>query len=316
MKLSNLKDKQKELINKVLEKADLSLLPHFLFFSYLGARICYAESHPLALFYEEKFKDYEKFKGFLLHLKKMGHFSVFAHTPIFINTEDFTEKEKVELAQTYFKVFWDEKNNLALFNLRHFAENLEEKSFIKLIETPPDLSSVEIKFFKNFEKIYEGSFLKFPSELIEKEDNNIWAIPEVIIIEIEISHPFRWIGVIVHNFSRIFSHQFVRHTWLNFNQRSHRYTSVDKFVVPEVFTEKHIEIYRKLIEEGMKVYKEFCKDMKKESARFVVPQGVATSLIATGPSLVWEDFITKRAIPQAQEEIRRLAYLLKNNLSL
>jgi len=66
----------------------------------------------------------------------------------------------------------------------------------------------------------------------------------------------------------------------------------------------------------MEVYREFSKNMKRESARFVVPQGVATSVLATGPDLVWEDFVSKRAIPQAQEEIRALAIFLKEVLNL
>jgi thymidylate synthase (FAD) len=313
MKLSSLRKLQKDLINLVYENLDFSLVPYFLFFSYLGARICYAASHPLALFYEEKFRNFEKFKSFLLHLKDMGHYSVFAHTPIFVNTKNFTEKEKFLLSQSYFKVFWDEENAVALFNLRHLAENLDNEKFSKLIEVPPELSSVIVKVFKDYQKIYEGPFLELPSNITE-QDSDVWAIPEVIIIEIKKTHVFRWIGVIVHNFSRIFSHQFVRHTWLNFNQRSHRYTSIDKFVIPKVFTENHKKIYKDLVERGMEAYNILSKEIKKESARFIVPQGVATSILATGPELVWEDFVNKRAIPQAQEEIRFLAYLLKEHL--
>ncbi len=315
MRLSQLRSSQKFLIKKVLNFADTSFLSSFLFFSYLGARICYAESHPLALFYEEKFRDFERFKSFLMHLKKMGHFSVFAHTPVFVNTSNFSEKEKKEMAQIYFKVFWDEEKETALFNLRHLAETLEDHEFERLIDVSPNLNNTFIKVFKHFKPVYKGYFSELPKELFSEKEE-IWAVPEVIIIEIKMDHPFKWIGVIIHNFSRIFSHQFVRHTWLNFNQRSHRYTSIDRFVVPETFKERHLKVYKDLIKRGIEVYKDFCKDMKKESARFVVPQGVATSLIATGPLLVWEDFISKRAIPQAQEEIRKLAYLLKEEIEL
>ncbi len=312
MKLEDLRKKQKQLINSIYEYTEKILISDFLFFSYIGARICYAGSHPLLLFYEEKFRDHVKFKEFLLHLKKAGHFSVFAHTPIFVNTSRFSFEEKFEIASTYFKVFWDEEERKALFNLRHFAENLEDDVFEKILDVNPDFEKVYIKFFRNYEKIFEGKFVDLPAELIEETKE--FAEPEVIIMEVKREHPFRWIGVIVHGFSRIFSHQFVRHTWLNFNQRSHRYTSVDSFVIPESFKKKHMEIYRNIIENSMKYYREFCKEMKRESARFLVPQGVATSLLATGPDMVWKDFINKRAIPQAQEEIRKLAVLLKENL--
>ncbi len=313
MNLSQLKATQKSLISLVYQNFEKSLFPHFLFYSYLGARICYAESHPLALFYEEKFKTPEKFKAFLLHLKNAKHYSVFAHTPVFVKTENLSEKDKCLLSQSFFKVFWDNDSQYALFNLRHLAENLDSEEFEKIISIKPELSSVEVKIFRNFKPVYDGLFLNLSEEFFaEKED--VWAEPEVIIIRSKVEHPFDWIGVIAHNFSRIFSHQFVRHTWLNFNQRSHRYTKVNRFVVPSVFNEEQKNIYRKIIDSSFEVYRNFSKEMKKESARFVIPQGVATTVLATAPLFVWEDFVSKRAIPQAQEEIRNLAYLLKEVL--
>jgi thymidylate synthase (FAD) len=313
MNLSKLREKQKKLIKLVYRNTEKELISDFLFFSYIGARICYASSHPLLLFYEEKFRDYEKFRDFLFRLKKAGHFSVFAHTPVFVNTENLSPEEKFQLASIYFKVFWDEETKKALFNLRHFAENLQDETFMEILEKKPDFQIINIKIFKNYEKVFEGRFTEIDQKVIEQEKKE-FAEPEVVIIEVKKNHPFRWIGVIVHNFSRIFSHQFVRHTWLNFNQRSHRYTFVDSFVVPESFEEKHRKVYGEVIKNSMKFYKEFCKEMKKESARFLVPQGVATTLLATGPYLVWQDFISKRAIPHAQEEIRKLATLLKETL--
>ncbi|QER41997.1 FAD-dependent thymidylate synthase [Thermodesulfobacterium sp. TA1] len=314
MKLSDLRETQKELISIVFENSDFKALTDFLFFSYLGARICYASSHPLALFSEEKFKNFEAFKSFLLHLKKLEHYSVFAHTPVFVDTANIKDTHKLLLAQVYFKVFWDEVNQQALFNLRHLAENLSDEAFAKVIETPPDLSGIKITYFRKQDLLYKGSLLDFTYQILEKNPDNLFTEPEIIIIQQEKPYPFNWIGVITHNFSRIFSHQFVRHTWLNFNQRSHRYTEVDKFVVPGVFKPTHVEIYKQVIQQSMGYYKEFMKEVKKESARFLVPQGVATTLLATGPQFVWEDFINKRAIPQAQEEIRNLAYILKDYL--
>ncbi len=318
MTLSQLKAFQKKLILKIYPQADWSLLPSFIWFSYLGARICYAETHPLAIFQEEKFKNYSQFVNFLIHLKTLKHFSIFAHTPVLVSVENFSDIEKFEIARTFFKVFWDEEGRWALFNLRHFAENLDEKIFEKLIHVKPNLEDIQLKVFKNWVKIYEGNFLDFPLERLESElpskKQSPFAVSEVILIESKKSIPLGWKGVIVHNFSRVFSHQFVRHTWLNFNQRSHRYTKVEKFVLPSNFLENNLKVYEKIVLEALKVYKELCLELKKESARFVIPQGVTTTLLATGPLLVWEDFISKRAIPQAQEEIRSLAFLLKENL--
>lgn len=318
MNLLKLVNLQKKLILKIYSQADWSLLSSFIWFSYLGARICYAETHPLSLFQEEKFKNHIKFVNFLTHLKSLKHFSVFAHTPVPVYMDNFSDKEKFEIAKSFFKVFWDEEGKWALFNLRHFAESLDEKFFENLIYIKPNLEDIQLKVFRNWIKIYEGSFLDFSLEKLEINSlckrESPFAVSEVILIESKKGIPLGWKGIIVHNFSRVFSHQFVRHTWLNFNQRSHRYTKAEKFVVPSDFLEDNLKIYEKIVLEALKIYKELCTDLRKESARFVIPQGVTTTLLATGPLLVWEDFISKRAIPQAQEEIRNLALLLKENL--
>jgi thymidylate synthase (FAD) len=107
----------------------------------------------------------------------------------------------------------------------------------------------------------------------------------------------------------------VRHTWLNFNQRSHRYTKVDRFVIPDGFGESEVDAYLDLVASDLKVYKKMIeKGVKKESARFVIPQGCATTVLVSGPEVAWADFASKRAIPQAQGEIRRLAEILKEHL--
>ncbi|NPA39659.1 MAG: FAD-dependent thymidylate synthase [Thermodesulfobacteria bacterium] len=313
MQLEFLKSSQRELIQKVIPLVDEELLSPFLFFSYLGARICYASTHPLKLFYEERFKNHQKFVEFLLHLKKMGHFSVFAHTPVFVKHTELTLEDKFNIAKNFFKVFWEEE--VILFNLRHFAETLTLEQFNKYINKKVELEEVTLRVYRSWKKCFEGDFVDLPQDFLE-ESESVFAEPEVIIIEIKKEHNPKWIGVIAHNFSRIFSHQFVRHTWLNFNQRSHRYTKVDKFVIPSTFEKGDVIEYEKIIKSAMKLYENLSKKMKRESARFVVPQGVATTVLATGCELVWKDFVTKRAIPQAQEEIRKLAEILKLELGL
>lgn len=309
MNLEKLKAKQKELCSLIINNADFSLLPEYILFTYLGARVCYANTHPLLLFEEERFKDFEKFKDFLLRLKKAGHYSVFAHTPILVHTEKLSLQQKFELASTFFKVFWDEDLNLALFNLRHIAENLSNEEFSELINTKPELQEIEVIFSRDYKVLYQGVLAEFDYSLIS-EENGFFVKPEVIVLKTRRERPFNWTGVIAHNFSRIFSHQFVRHTWLNFNQRSHRYTRTDKFVVPLTFSEEYKGLYAEVIQNSMEIYEKLGEKIKKEDARFVVPQGVATTVFATSPELVWKDFVGKRAIPQAQEEIRNFASFL------
>ncbi|MEO0296062.1 MAG: FAD-dependent thymidylate synthase, partial [candidate division WOR-3 bacterium] len=257
--------------------------------------------------------DFEKFKDFLLRLKKAGHYSVFDHTPILVHTEKLSLQQKFELASTFFKVFWDEDSDLVLFNLRHIAENLSNEEFSELINTKPELQEIEVIFSRDYKVLYQGVLAEFDYSLIS-EENGFFVKPEVIVLKTRRERPFNWTGVIAHNFSRIFSHQFVRHTWLNFNQRSHRYTRTDSFVIPSAFSEEHKKLYIEVIQDGMEIYKRLEKEVKKEDARFVLPQGASTTVLATGPELVWKDFVEKRAIPQAQEEIRNLANFLNKVL--
>lgn len=303
------------IVKKIVDLLNKDLFKDFLPLSYLGARICYSAEHPLELIEEEKFRKKEKFKTFLLNLAKHKHFSVFAHTPIFIPRNYFSKEELLDIAKDYFKAVLTQKE--IILNLRHLAERITEEEFSNLIDTNYSVENLHLIWSKNYKIIFNDKLSNLNHEKIKEENkdsNEIFAYPEVIIIK----HVNRqdWITIIAHNYSRIFSHQFVRHTWLNFNQRSHRYTKVDKFVIPETFTEEVKEKYKEVIETTLNIYNFLTqeKKIKKEDARFLVPQGVATTIIASAPTFAWKDFISKRAIPQAQEEIRKFATFLKQIL--
>lgn len=116
---------------------------------------------------------------------------------------------------------------------------------------------------------------------------------------------------LVEDISRICSHQFVRSKHLDFLQRSQRYCkeNVMKMVVPADIEEK----YDKQFKAAMKVAVEFYDDLlelgvKKEDARFILPQGVATELIVVGNFQAWYDFIKLRSGKEAQWEIREVAH--------
>lgn len=119
----------------------------------------------------------------------------------------------------------------------------------------------------------------------------------------------------VSNISRICSHQFVRSKHLDFLQRSQRYCneSETQFVVPNsnmaaLITNSYqasLDTYNRLIEAGV----------KKEDARFVLPNGGTTELVVTGNFQAWLDFIKLRADTHAQWEIRQVAKEINNKLS-
>lgn len=113
---------------------------------------------------------------------------------------------------------------------------------------------------------------------------------------------------LVEGISRICSHQFVRSKHLDFLQRSQRYCEESALgvVIPDSIAndgvEEHIyncyEVYKKLIAGGV----------KKEDARFVLPQASTTELLAVGNFQAWYDFIKLRSGKEAQWEIREVAH--------
>ena len=55
--------------------------------------------------------------------------------------------------------------------------------------------------------------------------------------------------------------------------------------------------------------------VKREDARFVLPEGTQTELIVTGNLQAWLDFVKLRADKHAQWEIRRVAKIINNHLA-
>ena len=293
-----------------------------IFLSFLGARICYASTRPFELFSEKRFRDPAELKSFLLRLKSSGHTSVFAHSPLVVR-RNFHPEEVSSLAPVLFKAWWAPEGSLCL-NLRHFAEIYDNKTFEELLSEA--VLGEEWQDFRVFHlECPDGKpLLKREISLGElvKETfppyEGLFSTAEVYVIDVAPGRtvPFGWLAVVVEGFSRLFSHQFVRHTWLNFNQRSHRYTRVDQFVCPPSFDEESQRIYETQIKSGLTAYEKICEQgVKKEDARFVTPQGAATTILATGPYFVWEDFVLKRKHLKAQWEIRALAQALELVLS-
>ena len=117
----------------------------------------------------------------------------------------------------------------------------------------------------------------------------------------------------VSGISRICSHQFVRSKHLDFLQMSQRYVKqhASRFIMPaynDIYEDvyEHCRLaYDKLIEQGV----------KKEDARFVLPEATTTELIVTGNLQAWLDFIKLRSGKDAQWEIRNVAVLINNILA-
>jgi thymidylate synthase (FAD) len=118
----------------------------------------------------------------------------------------------------------------------------------------------------------------------------------------------------IEGISRVCSHQIVRVAHAGILQRSQRYvkeTAVE-YVDPPVLATLPEELqadwdmikdaasslYLKLVDSG---------HMKKEDARYILPQGCTTSLNITGNFQMWKDLLANRTAKKAQWEVRDVA---------
>jgi thymidylate synthase (FAD) len=119
---------------------------------------------------------------------------------------------------------------------------------------------------------------------------------------------------LVEDISRICSHQFVRSKHLDFLQRSQRYCNEEEtnVVIPETISKYDVQdflynaqiLYENLIKNGV----------KKEDARFILPQGTTTEILVVGNFQAWYDFIKLRSGKEAQWEIREVAHEINRQL--
>lgn len=121
----------------------------------------------------------------------------------------------------------------------------------------------------------------------------------------------------VSGISRVCSHQFVRSKHLDFLQRSQRYCKeLDaEFIEPDLSLSDR-NLIRATYEFALHTYEMLiAKGVKKEDARFVLPEATTTELIVTGNFQAWLDFVKLRADTHAQWEVRNVARMINNILA-
>lgn len=120
----------------------------------------------------------------------------------------------------------------------------------------------------------------------------------------------------VSGISRVCSHQFVRSKHLDFLQRSQRYCKeTSAGLIQPDFTQEQEDIYMGAILTAKMAYENLIAlGVKKEDARFVLPEATTTELNVVGNLQAWKDFIKLRADKHAQWEIREVAKQINNEL--
>lgn len=125
----------------------------------------------------------------------------------------------------------------------------------------------------------------------------------------------------IEGISRVCSHQLVRVAHAGILQRSQRYVKETSVVVvvpesvrdlpPDLFDKwagvlaRSRDLYLAAIDAGM----------KKEDARYILPQGCTTSLRMTGNFQMWRDLLANRTDKAAQWEIREVALEILRQLN-
>lgn len=122
---------------------------------------------------------------------------------------------------------------------------------------------------------------------------------------------------LVEDISRICSHQFVRSKHLDFLQRSQRYCNDEhmKMIIPNTIDAKYEETVKPYVSIAVSLYDYLIElGVKKEDARFFLPQGIGTELLVVGNFQAWYDFIKLRSGKEAQWEIRAVAHEINRQL--
>jgi thymidylate synthase (FAD) len=111
----------------------------------------------------------------------------------------------------------------------------------------------------------------------------------------------------IENCSRAMTHQLVRHRLMSVSQQSQRYVGEENFhyVIPNTLPKEHIEEFKQDMETIRLMYKKWRdKGLKREDARFVLPNACTSEIVVTANFREWRHIIKLRTSQKAQWEIR------------
>jgi len=152
--------------------------------------------------------------------------------------------------------------------------------------------------YQSFEKQTKDSYKNFIKMIVKRGHESV------------LEHAFA--SFRISKVSRALTHQLVRHRLCSFTQKSQRYVDEKNFnyIEPEDI-KNNIEahnIYFELMEDIRKKYKQL-RDfgIKKEDARYILPNSTTSELVMTANFRELRHFIKLRGEKAAQREIRNLA---------
>jgi len=156
-----------------------------------------------------------------------------------------------------------------------------------------------------------------------KEEPTPQQIQRAITNTLETGH----VGVLEHaitsfeiDLSRVTSHQLVRHRMASYVQESQRAVAqVPDVILPDSYEEiplEYLERVMKFLDDAHGLYKGLQDaGMRREDARYILPQCFASCLRATANFRSWMHFLRLRLHVSAQDEIRDIAESIQSQLA-
>ncbi|MEA3398060.1 MAG: FAD-dependent thymidylate synthase [Chloroflexota bacterium] len=116
----------------------------------------------------------------------------------------------------------------------------------------------------------------------------------------------------INGISRACSHQLVRHRLASYSQESQRYVDMSEpeLVIPDAIAgdPEALAIWESFAGEVASAYRALrARGVRKEDARFVLPNATATRIVVTMNFRELRHFFHQRITPEAQWEIREMA---------
>ncbi len=121
----------------------------------------------------------------------------------------------------------------------------------------------------------------------------------------------------IKNCSRAMTHQLVRHRLMAISQQSQRYVSEQAFeyVVPDGLPSEHVADFHADMQTIQAMYAKWRhRGLRKEDARFVLPNACTSEIVVSANFREWRHIFKLRLSPKAQWEIRKVCYLILEQL--
>lgn len=272
--------------------------------------------------------------NFVTKVLQSGHLSVAEHSVVAIHGGELNLNYQKDrgTARYYFlrrNRYFDFAENFVIGNLRSWVEcvaYLKDSDGLRVLitifpggfVTTPDIGMhiIEIETFSNFINVpsyySNGMAVHMLAANVDvpyrkrREEENV----------IEYGR-FTWL---IEGVSRSLTHQLVRHRGASISQESQRYVDAMKrpaFVYPRDITDSQRSILEEQNLSALATYEALRKSgMKKEDARFVLPNGIATRLVVSFSMRDLLHFLKVRCAKDAQWEIREMAFAMLNQVVL